>query len=83
MKGKTLDKNHIEMRSEKVRKIVSTNPPMFISWGIIIIMLVFMILFVIVLNLSYPYEGKLYFNISGAVICTVSRTLCPLGLDLR
>lgn len=57
MKGKTLDKNHIEMRSEKVRKIVSTNPPMFISWGIIIIMLVFMILFVIVLNLSYPYEG--------------------------
>lgn len=57
MKGKTLSKSHDEIRSEKVCNIISTNPPTFISWGIIIIMLVFMILFVFVLNLSYPYGG--------------------------
>lgn len=58
MKKNFFNKNHTEIRSKKVRNIISINPPRFISWGIIIIILAFMILFVFVLNLSFPYEDE-------------------------
>ena len=57
MNRRISNQSHIEIRSKKVRDIIGTNPPKFISWGIIIIMLVFMALFTVVLNLSYPYGG--------------------------
>lgn len=63
MNSKTSNQSHIETRSEKVRNIIDTNPPKFISWGIIIIMLVFMALFALVLNLLYPYgDGETVFQ---------------------
>ena len=63
MNGKTSNQSHIEIRSEKVRNIIGTNLPEFISWGIIIIILVFMVLFALVLNLSYPYgSGETVFQ---------------------
>lgn len=39
MKKNFFNKNHTEIRSKKVRNIISINPPRFISWGIIIIIL--------------------------------------------
>ena len=63
MNGKTSNQSHIEIRSEKVRNIIGTNPPELISWGISVIILVFMVLFALVLNLSYPYgSGETVFQ---------------------
>ena len=63
MNGKTSNQSHIEIRSEKVRNIIGTNPPELISWGIIVIILVFMVLLALVLNLSYPYgSGETVFQ---------------------
>ena len=58
MSNKTSNQSHIEIRSEKVRNIIGANPPKFISWGIVIIILFFLVFFVFVLNLPYPYGSR-------------------------
>ena len=63
MSNKTSNQSHIEIRSEKVRNIIGANPPKFISWGIVIIILFFLVFFVFVLNLPYPYgSGETIFQ---------------------
>ena len=57
MSRKNINQSHIEIRSEKVRRIIGANPPKFVSWGIIVIMLLYVALFVFVLSLPYPYGG--------------------------
>ena len=63
MSNKTSNQSHIEIRSEKVRNIIGTNPPKFISLGIVIIILVFFVFFAFVLNLPFPYgSGETIFQ---------------------
>ena len=63
MSNKTSNQSHIEIRSEKVRNIIGTNPPKFISLGIVIIILVFFVFFAFVLNLPYTYgSGETIFQ---------------------
>lgn len=51
--------NHykIEIRSEKVRKLIGEIPPALVRWGTAIIALIFIALFVSVCFLSYPYSN--------------------------
>lgn len=52
------DKTHdrIELRSEKVRKILGDIPPSLIRWGTVILTVVFLGLLAIVCLLPYPYS---------------------------
>jgi len=47
--------SRIELRSEKVRRIIGEIPPTLVRWGIIIIVVIFAILFAVVLCVKYPY----------------------------
>lgn len=48
-----------EMRSEKVRKIMGEIPPALVRWGMVIIILIFIILLVAICILPSPYtEGE-------------------------
>ncbi len=49
-------KNKIELRSEKVRKLIGEVPPSLVRWGTIIIVIVFLILLAAVCFLPYPYS---------------------------
>ncbi len=47
------------MRSEKVRKIMGEIPPALVRWGMVIIILIFIILLVAICILPSPYtEGE-------------------------
>lgn len=49
----------IELRSEKVRRIIGTVPPALVRWNIIVLLVIICTLLVIVCAVSYPYgEGE-------------------------
>lgn len=47
----------IELRSEKVRKLIGEIPPSLVRWGIAIIAIVFIALLVAICLLPYPYSN--------------------------
>lgn len=47
----------IELRSEKVRKLIGEIPPSIVGWGIAIIAIVFLALLAAVCLLPYPYSN--------------------------
>ncbi len=47
----------IELRSEKVRKLIGEIPPSLVGWGIAIIAIVFLALLAAVCLLPYPYSN--------------------------
>lgn len=53
-KNNTQDK--IELRSEKVRKLIGEIPPSLARWGIVIIATVFLLLIAAICLLPYPYS---------------------------
>lgn len=46
----------IELRSEKVRKLIGEIPPSLVRWGTVIIAIVFLSLLAAVCLLPYPYS---------------------------
>ena len=48
--------NDIELRSEKVRNLLSEIPPFLVKWGTVIIVAIFLILLLIVCFMPYPYS---------------------------
>lgn len=54
----TSNNNHdkIELRSEKVRKLIGEIPPSLVRWGTVIIAIVFFALLAAVCLLPYPYS---------------------------
>lgn len=51
----TLDK--IELRSEKVRKLLGEIPQSLVRWGMIIMLVIFIALLAVVCLLPYPYSN--------------------------
>lgn len=51
----TLDK--IELRSEKVRKLLGEIPPSLVRWGLVIMFAIFVALLAVVCFLPYPYSN--------------------------
>lgn len=49
--------NKIELRSEKVRKLIGEIPPSLVRWGTAIIAIVFSALLAAVCLLPYPYSN--------------------------
>lgn len=47
--------SHIELRSEKVRNIIGEIPPALARWGIVVIVIIFIVLLGIVFCVKYPY----------------------------
>lgn len=47
----------IELRSEKVRKLIGEIPPSLVRWGTAIIVIVFIALLAAVCLLPYPYSN--------------------------
>ncbi len=47
----------IELRSEKVRKLIGDIPPILVQWGIVIIILIFIALIVAIIFIPYPYSN--------------------------
>lgn len=47
----------IELRSEKVRKLIGEIPPSLVQWGTAIIAIVFIALLAAVCLLPYPYSN--------------------------
>lgn len=47
----------IELRSEKVRKLIGDIPPSLVRWGTAIIVIVFIALLAAVCLLPYPYSN--------------------------
>ena len=47
----------IELRSEKVRKLIGEIPPSLVRWGTVIITIVFIALLAAVCLLPYPYSN--------------------------
>lgn len=53
----------IELRSEKVRKIIDTVPSFWVRWGTSIIAMIITVLFVATMLLPYPYgQGETIFE---------------------
>ncbi|MDE6866740.1 MAG: hypothetical protein K2J23_05025 [Muribaculaceae bacterium] len=48
--------DRIELRSEKVRKLIGEIPPSLVRWGTAIIAIVFIALLAAVFLLPYPYS---------------------------
>lgn len=58
-----MEKERIELRSEKVRHIIGEIPPALVRCGIAIIALIFIILIIVVLCVKYPYgNGETIFE---------------------
>jgi len=51
----TKEENTIELRSEKVRRIIRTRPSFILRWGTAAVFLVFAILLVLFFLAPYPY----------------------------
>lgn len=55
--------DEIELRSEKVRKIIGTIPSSLVYWGISIIVIIIIILTIVVTLVPYPYgDGETIFQ---------------------
>ena len=52
-----IDKEKIELRSEKVRNLIGEIPPFLVRWGTVIIVVIFIVLILIVCFLPYPYSN--------------------------
>lgn len=48
--------DRIELRSEKVRRLIGEIPPSLVRWGIAVIVIVFIALIAAVSLLPYPYS---------------------------
>ncbi|MBD8039661.1 hypothetical protein H9625_04230 [Phocaeicola sp. Sa1CVN1] len=49
----------IELRSEKVRRIVGTIPPALVRWNITVLIVILFVLIAVVCCIPYPYgEGE-------------------------
>ncbi|GFH98620.1 hypothetical protein [uncultured Phocaeicola sp.] len=46
----------IELRSEKVRNLLSKMPPSLVRWGTVIIVAIFLILLLVVCFMPYPHS---------------------------
>lgn len=46
----------IELRSEKVRKLLGEIPPFFVKWGSVIIVAIFLALLLVVCFVPYPHS---------------------------
>lgn len=53
----THNDNKIELRSEKVRKLIGDIPPFLVRWGIVIIVTIIIGLLAAVCFLPYPYSN--------------------------
>lgn len=53
----THNDNKIELRSEKVRKLIGDIPPSLVRWGIVIIVTIIIGLLAAVCFLPYPYSN--------------------------
>jgi len=49
--------DRIELRSEKVRKLIGEIPPSLVRWGTAIIAIVFLTLLAAICLLPYPYSN--------------------------
>ncbi len=49
--------DRIELRSEKVRRLIGEIPPSLVRWGIAVILIVFIALIAAVSLLPYPYSN--------------------------
>ena len=49
--------DNIELRSEKVRKLIGEIPPSLVQWGTLIIVIIFLGLLAAVCFLPYPYSN--------------------------
>lgn len=47
----------IELRSEKVRKLLGEIPPALVRWGTVIIVTIFLTLLLVVCFMPYPYSN--------------------------
>lgn len=48
---------NIELRSEKVRKLIGEIPPALVRWGTVIIVAIFLTLLLVVCFMPYPYSN--------------------------
>lgn len=56
METSNINHDKIELRSEKVRKLIGEIPPSLVRWGTAIIAIVFIALLAAVCLLPYPYS---------------------------
>lgn len=54
--NKKIKENDIELRSEKVRKLLGDIPPALVRWGNVIILAIFLVLLLVVCFMPYPYS---------------------------
>lgn len=56
MDNSTIDQNKIELRSEKVRKLIGDIPSSLVIWGTAIIAIILFTLLTVICLLPYPYS---------------------------
>lgn len=52
-----IDEPQIELRSEKVQKLLGEIPPTLVRWGTVIIVAIFLTLLLVVCFMPYPYSN--------------------------
>lgn len=57
MDKKDIEKDNIELRSEKVRNLIGEIPPSLVRWGTAVIVLIFLLLLTAICFLPYPYSN--------------------------
>lgn len=55
--NKNIKNNEIELRSEKVRKLLGEIPPALVRWGTVIIVAIFLTLLLVICFIPYPYSN--------------------------
>lgn len=49
--------DNIELRSEKVRKLLGEIPPTLIRWGTVVMVAIFLVLLLVLCFMPYPYSN--------------------------
>ena len=49
-------KDNMELRSEKVRKLLGEIPPALVDWGVAILLLIVIVLLIVVCFVPYPHS---------------------------
>lgn len=57
MNSQKINNGNIELRSEKVRKLLGEIPPSLVRWGTVIITVIFLALLATVCLIPYPYSN--------------------------
>ena len=57
MNSQKINNGNIELRSEKVRKLLGDIPPSLVRWGTVIITVIFLALLATVCLIPYPYSN--------------------------